>query len=1102
MIRLPSNWGWSRRSTAATGSTRPGLRKGVRRWLFAGFALALILATAAMLHQQRSFESPIAYAFFDGRLYVVERGNRMLTISLDGDGMLELVRTTRLAAEDDAHYYIVRQLYPGRDGVVAHSRMYSRETRGLVGHRLREYPADGGAPRPVFQIVLEHPERFPELRYLHTDDGREILVNGCEGQRKLWLLPPRDNPGSGQGLVMREGRLPEGVVAFGPVNTQSAFWAGIGMDPAGDLYISAPAQGQVLRYDMRGRLLQRIGRNGFEPGRLLSPQEIAFVAEPGSGPRLTVASKGNRTWVQLASDGSVAGTLDPLRSGYPHPDILVHRAFQDAQGRLYAMDLVNKALVRISDGFSVTEHYRVRQPLLALLGAAVAALLAIAVRLGLGARHRTRRRFPFFLRLLLWFVPLLALSAIAVGWRVRDAMREELIAEYVRRCANIAQAVANNVAPADLKRIQAPEDHGGAAYERVFSQVDRIVDRSRVLDTPKWIIHKIRDGRFYYGINIWRGAIYEPFICPTERRIFHRAREEKTPQWGRFADEQGEWFSYLHPFVSDSGEVTHVLELYRSAEEMDRAEALARSRAREGAAISILVVIALAFLFSRILAEPLRRLTQGVERVSAGDFDHRVDVRTHDEVGVLAQRFNEMVVTLKRNLADLARNADEHARLDADMRLARQVQEGILPTRLPPYPGCETLTIFAEMEPARAVGGDFYDVFHVDDDHIAVVVGDVSGKGISAGMFMMLVRTLLRGNARGRLSPARAVGWTNRFTAASNPEMMFATLFYLVCNRRDGFVRFTCAGHNPPLLLRRTPRGAAETQPDDTEQRPRAKPLTSIQDSLVGVEPDTDYHDNELRLLPGDRLVIYTDGVTEPVDADGEPFGEERLMRVVDACAGDSADACGRTIRRRVDAHQAGLSAFDDFTLVVLDFLGDPRNPGPRASQPRARPMLQPHPHSDTETVPARHFILTQEPLQLSALADGVEAFLTDQRVPAQTITRVNLCLEELLVNSIEHGLRGRKTYAIQVHIERIGEELAIEIVDDGAAFDPIRQAPPPNLDPVLVRRPLGGLGLYLVEQLASSLDYRRDGDCNRLRLTVAVGGDDHPERGGIGALE
>ncbi|HDL64771.1 MAG TPA: HAMP domain-containing protein, partial [Proteobacteria bacterium] len=334
------------------------------------------------------------------------------------------------------------------------------------------------------------------------------------------------------------------------------------------------------------------------------------------------------------------------------------------------------------------------------------------------------------------------------------------------------------------------------------------------------------------------------------------------------------------------------------------------ARIRERVGETVILAVILVLIFSYIFTRPLRKLIQGIKLVSKGDFEHKIIIHSRDEISHLADAFNQMEVDLKNFTRDLALTTAEKERIETELHLARDVQQRLLPTTFPPYPAAPSVEIFARMVPAREVGGDYYDFFMVDKDHIGVVVADVSGKGMAAGLFMMEIRTLLRSNAWNNLSAADTIVRTNRIISSDNPSVLFVTIFYLVFNLRTGKATYCNAGHNPPILIRKNGIGLL-TAPDGVGKG-----------VAVGVVEDAEYTDAELFLDKGDSFVIYTDGATEAFNLEQKMFGEESLIQ----CIRDNSSLPNRDIWDKifqaVSGFQAGREQFDDITILFLEFLG------------------------------------------------------------------------------------------------------------------------------------------------------------------------------------
>jgi sigma-B regulation protein RsbU (phosphoserine phosphatase) len=249
----------------------------------------------------------------------------------------------------------------------------------------------------------------------------------------------------------------------------------------------------------------------------------------------------------------------------------------------------------------------------------------------------------------------------------------------------------------------------------------------------------------------------------------------------------------------------------------------------------------------------------------------------------------------------------EHSQLVSlkkDLTTARDIQQYILPQAFPPFPEeTDRLDIYASMEAAKDIGGDFYDFFHTDDDHIAFVIGDVCGKGIPAALFMAVSRTVIRSRGMQSGSTRECMSISNNLLAAYSIDCMFVTVFYAIYNPKTGLINYCNAGHNPPLLLRSN--GTVEELP-----RPG--------NTMLGVFVDEDFMDETLQLDDGDTLVMFTDGVTEAMNSEYEEFGIQRLKDLLSGLAGKSSQQIVETIKATIKDFENDTEQSDDITMLVI----------------------------------------------------------------------------------------------------------------------------------------------------------------------------------------
>ena len=249
----------------------------------------------------------------------------------------------------------------------------------------------------------------------------------------------------------------------------------------------------------------------------------------------------------------------------------------------------------------------------------------------------------------------------------------------------------------------------------------------------------------------------------------------------------------------------------------------------------------------------------------------------------------------------------EHSQLMSlkkDLMTARDIQQYILPQVFPPFPeDSDKLDIYASMEAAKDIGGDFYDFFRIDDDHIAFVIGDVCGKGITAALFMAVSRTIIRSKGLSCGSAGACMTESNRLLAAYSVDCMFVTVFCAIYNTKTGLVTYCNAGHNPPHLLR---------SDGTVEELPRSK------NALVGIFEGMEYREDTLQLESGDTLVMFTDGVTEALNPEEKEFGTERLKAVLSGLADNSSQQIINAIKTAITDFTNGAEQSDDITMLVI----------------------------------------------------------------------------------------------------------------------------------------------------------------------------------------
>ena len=278
----------------------------------------------------------------------------------------------------------------------------------------------------------------------------------------------------------------------------------------------------------------------------------------------------------------------------------------------------------------------------------------------------------------------------------------------------------------------------------------------------------------------------------------------------------------------------------------------------------------------------------------------------HNEIGTLAKSVEKMSIDMNRYIEDLTHATVEKERLGAELNVAKQIQAEMLPRVFPPYENHPEVELFATMEPAKEVGGDFYDFYMIDDDHFAVVVGDVSGKGVPAALFMVITKTLLKDTAAHEHNPAKIFEHVNSILCESNESGLFVTCWLGILTISTGELKFANAGHTPPII----------------RQSGEIKYLTTKPNLMLAGMDGMPYTTHSTKLAKGDQLFVYTDGVTEATNMYNELYGENRLLTVMKASIGKSPRDVLDIVRDDINNFVLDAPQFDDITMLEMMYKG------------------------------------------------------------------------------------------------------------------------------------------------------------------------------------
>ena len=420
---------------------------------------------------------------------------------------------------------------------------------------------------------------------------------------------------------------------------------------------------------------------------------------------------------------------------------------------------------------------------------------------------------------------------------------------------------------------------------------------------------------------------------------------------------------------------------------------------------------------------------------NSSDLSLRAPVEPFTETGRIASRYNELMESLQSTVADLTATTAAKERMQSELRIGHDIQMSMLPLMFPMFPEREEFSIFAAVQPSREVGGDFYDIFFIDDNQLCVTIADVSGKGVPAALFMAVSKSVLKSLANKSFSTASIVNQANREIARENTNYMFVTSFLAILDIKTGVFVYTNAGHNPPFIIR------SDQSIEKLEERHGIP---------IGIQEDNLYKESRLELNSGDTLFLYTDGVTEAMNPQKELFGEERLASLCSKSAHRSAEELIHTVVGEVRTFEEGAEQSDDVSVLALQYLGAP--------EPESRQTL-------TVSIANR---LEEIATVVQRLAEFAQRF----HIPKPSVQRVNVVLDELLNNVISYGFRDQAEHHIDLQLELYSDRLRLTLKDDGIPFNPFAKTESKTEENK--SEDYGGRGIFLVRNLMNKVGYQR----------------------------
>ena len=309
--------------------------------------------------------------------------------------------------------------------------------------------------------------------------------------------------------------------------------------------------------------------------------------------------------------------------------------------------------------------------------------------------------------------------------------------------------------------------------------------------------------------------------------------------------------------------------------------------------------------FSKEITAPIEKLRNEVEIISSGNFDRKINIDSNDEISDLAKSFNIMTESIRNYIDDVTNLTAEKERIGTELNVATNIQSSMLPSIFPAFPNDKRFDIYATMNPAKEVGGDFYDFFMIDNKHIAIVVADVSGKGVPAALFMVIGKTLIKDHTSLQNNLAQVFYEVNNILCESNSEGLFITAFEAIINLENGHVDYVNAGHEIPFIYRK-----------GEGYLPHKMSPGFV---LAGIE-NMEFYAGEFDLKPGDILFQYTDGVTEATNTNNELYGMDRLKDILNNNIDLHVNELLHAVKSDIDKFVGEAPQFDDITMLAFEF--------------------------------------------------------------------------------------------------------------------------------------------------------------------------------------
>lgn len=465
-------------------------------------------------------------------------------------------------------------------------------------------------------------------------------------------------------------------------------------------------------------------------------------------------------------------------------------------------------------------------------------------------------------------------------------------------------------------------------------------------------------------------------------------------------------------------------------------------------ALGVLMMFVLCVIAIRRITKPLDQLTQSTSEISRGNLHVEMpELKREDEMWQLRESFVHMQQSLREHIDQLTQTTAANERIKSELSIANNIQQSMMPKTHQPLPDRSDIDIYASLVPAKEVGGDLFD-YYLYHNKLCFIVGDVSGKGIPAALYMAMTMRVFRIACRHHINSAHEIAEAMGRTLAENNESnMFITAFIGVLDLETNKLGYCNAGHNQPLMV----------YPDG-----HCSLLQSESNIPLGILEHFDYEGDSMDFLVGTKMLVYTDGLTEAENPQKKQFGEEQLIHTVEDLTFLSSREIVTTLDSKVRHFANGAEQSDDLTILCI-----------------------------SKQAPKRTLFITNEMSEVTKLKQFMEGAAREFGIPDDIQLSLNLAVEEAVVNVINYAYPKGTEGDIEINItnspipdlSESSTEVIFTIIDQGVPFDPTTHDEADTTSE-LEERQIGGLGIHLIRNIMDRVEYQRDGNCNKLTMT------------------